>query len=98
MPSNHLILCRPLLLLPSIFLGSVVLSRKVFNVEFPGGSVVKNLPANAGYARYLGLIPGLKNPLKKEMATHSSILAWEVSWTEKPGRLQSMESQKLEMT
>ena len=36
----------------------------------------------------------LEDPLKKEMATHSSILAWEISWTEKPGRLQSMGSQK----
>ena len=32
--------------------------------------------------------------MEKEMATHSSILAWEISWTEKPGRLQSMGSQK----
>ena len=39
-------------------------------------------------ARGLGLIPGLDNPLEKEMATHSSILAWEISWTEEPGRLQ----------
>ena len=31
-----------------------------------------------------------KNSLEKEMATHSSILAWEISWTEKPGGLQSM--------
>ena len=32
------------------------------------------------------------------MATHSSILAWRISWTEKPGRLQSMESEELDMT
>ena len=32
--------------------------------------------------------------LEKEMATHSSILAWEIPWTEEPGKLQSMESQK----
>ena len=37
---------------------------------------------------------GRENPLEKEMATHSSILIWEISWTEEPGRLQSMESQK----
>ena len=36
---------------------------------------------------------GQEDPLEKEMATHSSILAWEISWTEEPGGLQSMESQ-----
>ena len=38
---------------------------------------------------------GQKDPLEKEMATHSSILAWEISWTEEPGWLQSMGSQRL---
>ena len=32
---------------------------------------------------------GQEDPLEKEMATHSSILAWEITWTEKPGKLQS---------
>ena len=36
---------------------------------------------------------GWEDPLEKEMATHFSILAWEIPWTEKPGRLQSMGSQ-----
>ena len=36
---------------------------------------------------------GQEDPLGKEMATHSSILAWRISWTGEPGRLQSMESQ-----
>ena len=40
--------------------------------------VVKNLPANAGNVRDLGSIPGLEDPLEEGMATHSSILAWEV--------------------
>ena len=35
---------------------------------------------------------GQEDPLEKDMATHSSILAWEIPWTEKPGRLQSMGS------
>ena len=35
-----------------------------------------------------------EDPLEKEMATHSSILAWEIPWTEKPGELQSMRLQK----
>ena len=34
--------------------------------------------------------PGWEDPLEKEMATHSSILAWKIPWTEEPGRLQSM--------
>ena len=37
---------------------------------------------------------GQEDPLEKEMATHSSILAWEIPWTEEPGGLQSKESQK----
>ena len=36
---------------------------------------------------------GQEDPLEKEMATHSSILAWEIPWTEEPGRLQSMKSE-----
>ena len=36
-----------------------------------------------------------KDPLEKEMATHSSILAWEIPWTEEPGGLQSLESQRV---
>ena len=40
----------------------------------------------------------LENPLEKEMATHFSILAWEVPWTEEPGMLQSMGLQELDMT
>ena len=46
--------------------------------SFPGGSVVKNLPTRAGDLR---LIPGLGRSPGEEMATHSSILAWEVPWT-----------------
>ena len=38
---------------------------------------------------------GWEDPLQKEMATHSSILAWRISWTEEPGRLQSMGSQRV---
>ena len=37
---------------------------------------------------------GQEDPLEKEMAAHSSILAWEIPWTEEPGRLQSMGSQE----
>ena len=52
---------------------------------FPGSSVVKNPPANAG----TGVQSlGREDPLEKEMATHSSILAWKIPWTEEPGGLQ----------
>ena len=38
---------------------------------------------------------GWEDPLEKEMATHSSTLAWKIPWTEEPGRLQSMGSQRV---
>ena len=58
---------------------------------FPVGSVVKNLPAKQEtQVQFLCQ----EDPLEKEMATHSSILAWEIAWTEELGRLQSMGSQK----
>ena len=41
---------------------------------------------------------GREDPLEEEMATHSSILAWRIPWTEKPGRLQSMGRKELDMT
>ena len=41
---------------------------------------------------------GWKDPLKEEMATHSSILAWKIPWTEEPGGLQSMGHQESDMT
>ena len=61
------------------------------NPHFPSGSNSKEPACNAGD---LGLIPGSgKDPLEKEMSTHSSILAWEIPWTEEPGGLQFMGSQ-----
>ena len=57
---------------------------------FSGGSVVKNLPAmQEMWVQALGH----EDPLEREMATHSSILAWESPWTEEPGGLQSKGSQ-----
>ena len=53
---------------------------------FPGGLVVKNLPAHAGDS----LTPGLGRSLEKGMAIHTSTLAWEIPWTEEPGRPQYM--------
>ena len=58
---------------------------------FPGGSVVKNPPAKQeSWVRFLGWEGGLE----EEMATHSSILAQEIPWTEESGRLQSIASQR----
>ena len=56
--------------------------------------LVKNLPAmQETWVQSLGL----EDPLEKEMATHSSILAWRIPWTEEPGRLQPMGSQEIDM-
>ena len=52
--------------------------------------VVKNPPANAGDARDAESMPGSEDPLEEGTATHASILAWRIPWTEKPGRLDSM--------
>ena len=54
---------------------------------FPSGSTVKNPPANAGNGIWS---LSWEDSLDKEMTAHSSILAWEIPWTEEPGRLQSM--------
>ena len=53
---------------------------------------VKNLPANVGdWVRSLGW----EDPLEKRMTTHSTVLAWRIPWTEEPGRLQSVGSQRV---
>ena len=62
----------------------------------PGGFSGKELAAKAGDT---GWVTGLEDPLEKETGSHSSILAWEIPWTEEPGRLQSMRVTKdLDMT
>ena len=57
---------------------------------FPGVTVVKNLPANAGDARDGVQSLGWEDLLEEEMATHTSTLAWKIPWTEEPGGLQCM--------
>jgi len=59
---------------------------------FPCGSASKESTCNA---EDLGSTLGWEDPLEKGMATHSSILAWRIPWTEEPGGLQSMVSQKV---
>ena len=56
--------------------------------------VVKNPPASAGDIRDTGSIPELEDPLEKGMATHFSILAWRIPWTEEPDGLQSLGLQR----
>ena len=59
---------------------------------FPGGSDGKASACNVGdQVQSLGW----EDSLEKEMATHSSTLAWKIPWTEEPGRLQSMGSQRV---
>ena len=58
----------------------------------PAAQMVKHLPTMREI-RVRSL--GQEDPLEKEMATHSSILAWKIPWTKEPGRLQSMGSQRV---
>ena len=59
---------------------------------FPGGSMVKNLLAmQETWIQSMGR----EDPLEEDMATHSIILAWRIPWTEEPGGLQSMGSQRI---
>ena len=57
--------------------------------------VIKNLPANALDVRDASSIPGLGRSLEEGVAIHSSILAWGIPWTEEPGGLQSIASQRV---
>ena len=59
--------------------------------RFPGGSVVQKPPANAGD---IGSVPEWGRSPGREMAMYSSVLAWEIPWTEEPDGLQSMKLQK----
>ena len=71
------------------------LKLKYFSIfhSFPGAQLVKNLPIMLEtWVQSLDW----EDPLQKEMATHSSILAWRIPWTQEPGGLQSMGSQRVE--
>ena len=60
--------------------------------------MVKSSPLSAGDSGGMGLIPGLGRSPGKGMATHSSVLAWEIPWTEEPGGLQSVGSQVIQLS
>ena len=80
MPSSHLILCRPLLLLPP-FPPSI----RVFSNE---STLRMRWPKYCSFS--FSIIPSKES--EKAMAPHSSTLAWQIPWTEEPSRLQSMGS------
>ena len=63
--------------------------------RYPDGSAGKNLPAVQETQEMWVLSLGGEDPLEEETATHSSILAWKIPWTEEPGGLQSMGSQRV---
>ena len=70
----------------------------VIELGFCSGSVVKNMPAMQETQETRVQSLGQEDPLEKKMATHSSILAWEIPWTEKPGGLQSMDHKESDTT
>ena len=57
--------------------------------------MVKNPPAHAGDPRDVGSSLGQEDPLEQEVAIHSKILAWKIPWTQEPGGLQCVGSQKV---
>ena len=67
-------------------------NRGLLHLRFPGGSDGKESACSVGD---LSSIPGSGRSLEKEMATHSSILAWKIPWTEESGGLQSMGLQRV---
>jgi len=62
---------------------------------FSGGSAVKNPPPMQETQETMVQSLGQEDPLEEGMATHSSILAWEIPWTEEPGGLQSLGLQRV---
>ena len=73
-----------------------VLFKVIFSdrSQFSQASLVAQLAIQETWVQFLGR----KDPLEKEMATHSSILAWRIQWTKEPGRLQSTGSQESDTT
>ena len=69
-------------------------STATATMGFPGGLEVKNLPATHKMQETQVWSLGWEDPLEQGIVTHSSILAWRIPWTEEPGEIQSMESNK----
>ena len=81
----------------SVSCGSNISRTTVLEMLIYGISAKPHCKESACNAGDLSLIPGSEDPLEKEIATHSSILAWRIPWTEESGRLQSMGSQESDM-
>ena len=100
-PSNHVILCHPLLLLPSVFPRIREKERYIhllhkwhYYLHSMVAQMVKHLPTmRETWVQDLGSMR--EDLLEKEMATHSSILAWKIPWMEEPAVLQFMRSQRV---
>ena len=71
----------------TVTMGKLVFDKCIFMQGFPGGTVWKNLPAVQETKEAWVWSLGQEDLLEKEMATHSSILAWEIPRTEEPGGL-----------
>ena len=79
-----------------LFMYLLLIYSLVKNIQaFPGSLAVRNLPANSGDSGDTVRSLGQEDSLKKEMATHSSILAWKIPSTEEPGGLQSIALQRV---
>ena len=79
-----------------LFLSSLTFSvNYCIKWGFRSGSVVKNLPAMQKLQKMQVQSLGGEDPLEEGMATHSSILAWRIPWTEEPGGLQYIGSQRI---
>ena len=88
--------CRTLFLGAPKSLQMVIAAMKLkdaYFLELPSGSDSKSICLQWGRTQVRSL--GREDPLEKEMATHFSTLAWKIPWTEEPGRLQSMGSQRV---
>ena len=69
--------------------------HRVIIRSFPDGSEIENLPAMQETQEIRVQSLGREETMEKEMATHSSIVAYKIPWAEKPGRLQSIASQRV---
>ena len=82
---------------PTTQVASFYLLSKYMKRGFPGGLVVKNLPAMQENQETLVRSLGWEDPLENGMATHSRNLSWRFSWTEEPDRLQSIGLQRSDL-
>ena len=72
-----------------------IVKQVIFIWGFPSGTMVKNISANIGDEEIQLSSLGWEDHLEQEMATHFSIIAWKIPWTEELAELQSMGSQKV---